>query len=932
MSLSNEQLLLVDTLTYYWKLSDKTFNDNGGDYTSIGEFIDAVKEQKDDYHTVFDGVLGYTDKDLGMDKIIELVDHDATLKNLVIVYPASQKDKTTSSVCLVDPTTSEVYVIFAGNYAEASYSYIDKENKTLDLVTWIENGKGAVESDTGEQKRELDFYEEAIAAARNYLQNKDGDLNITVSGHSAGGNHAQYVTSVYKNQMGNNYKEVNDIDRCVSFDGQGFSNAFLDKYRKDIIERASKITSYCPTVSFVGALLNDIPGIRKKYIDIGEPNARVIGYHMPGELLDKNGHFKAEGVPGMEFQLLKAYTTTSFTMAELLPWIDENLAAEGMGEFLNNLLNGGASNEAGNLKMAVNSLVHNKDAMAYLGILVTEIVTTTVGAVWNPYGVVVNQTLNEISSSFVSIQDLVERGELAQAVEKGYESLGKISAGLTMFSIGMAGTNPVTALAGFVIGWNVGEKIGEIQGFVAGKVVDTVESCWDYICGAFEGLFIRAAKAHRYIADPLVVDLDGDGFELTTIKDGVYFDNNNAGLSEKTQWVSGDDGLLAIDLNGDGFINDGSELFGTSTVLPDGSLAKTGFEALAQYDLNGDGVIDEKDAVYGRLRIWQDKNGNGISEEGELRFIKDMGIRSISLQAKEEEGVNTANLSYADGTIRKAGEFSFDAWLSDTREKEEQEISEEIRALPNIRSIGNVASLHTLMQLDKTGTVTGYVKDFAAADSEEEKQAILTNLLYFITGADKISAESRRGEFDAGKLHIIESFMGRTFMGTDGAGPVNTAATVLEELYGKITEVYYNLLNGETVLKDYLSMVALTKDRNGKNYMDTTLFDTFMQICSSKGMDMTGTVKDMGRYICSVNAENPDNFLNFAVRYAQNSQILHELKKISPVSMMAGSAGDDNLSGGSGADNFFGGMGNDTLMGGDGADTYYFNLGDGQDT
>ncbi|MDE7432867.1 MAG: hypothetical protein K2N34_13255, partial [Lachnospiraceae bacterium] len=108
----------------------------------------------------------------------------------------------------------------AGNYAEASYSYIDKENKTLDLVTWIENGKGAVESDTGEQKRELDFYEEAIAAARNYLQNKDGDLNITVSGHSAGGNHAQYVTSVYKNQMGNNYKEVNDIDRCVSFDGQ----------------------------------------------------------------------------------------------------------------------------------------------------------------------------------------------------------------------------------------------------------------------------------------------------------------------------------------------------------------------------------------------------------------------------------------------------------------------------------------------------------------------------------------------------------------------------------------------------------------------------------------------------------------------------------------------------------------------------------------
>lgn len=45
-----------------------------------------------------------------------------------------------------------------------------------------------------------------------------------------------------------------------------------------------------------------------------------------------------------------------------------------------------------------------------------------------------------------------------------------------------------------------------------------------------------------------------------------------------------DDGLLAIDLNGDGIINDGSELFGSSTAMPDGSIARLGFEALAQYD------------------------------------------------------------------------------------------------------------------------------------------------------------------------------------------------------------------------------------------------------------------------------------------------------------------------------------------------------------
>lgn len=66
--------------------------------------------------------------------------------------------------------------------------------------------------------------------------------------------------------------------------------------------------------------------------------------------------------------------------------------------------------------------------------------------------------------------------------------------------------------------------------------------------------------------------------------------------------------ILAIDLNGDGIINDGSELFGSSTVMPDGSIARLGFEALAQYDENGDGIIDEKtvhitDYLYGRIII-----------------------------------------------------------------------------------------------------------------------------------------------------------------------------------------------------------------------------------------------------------------------------------------------------------------------------------------
>ena len=289
MSLSNEQLLLLDALAYYDKLSDQEVNNNREEYSDkeskikIENFINNVKVEPDRYNTVFNGVLGYNDSELGMDRIIDLIDNDDKLKRLEIVYPISRSDKTTSSVCLVDKLTSEVYVIYVGNYAEENYKYCTDEDGTLNLNTWIENAMGAVEADTDEQKRDLEFYEEAIAAARDSLNNQDGDLNITVSGHSTGGNHAQYVTTVYKESMGKNYNEINDIDRCVSFDGQGFSNAFLEKYSDDIKERADRITSYCPTESIVGSLMNDIPGTGHKYIEIGDPKAMIIGLHMPAE-------------------------------------------------------------------------------------------------------------------------------------------------------------------------------------------------------------------------------------------------------------------------------------------------------------------------------------------------------------------------------------------------------------------------------------------------------------------------------------------------------------------------------------------------------------------------------------------------------------------------------------------------------------------------
>jgi EF hand len=97
--------------------------------------------------------------------------------------------------------------------------------------------------------------------------------------------------------------------------------------------------------------------------------------------------------------------------------------------------------------------------------------------------------------------------------------------------------------------------------------------------------------------------------------------------------VSKQDGVLAIDLNGDGQINSGAELFGSSTILTNGTHAKDGWAALAAIDSNADGKLDMHDAQFNQLRVWVDANGNGQTDALELRTLADHHITSIDLAA-----------------------------------------------------------------------------------------------------------------------------------------------------------------------------------------------------------------------------------------------------------------------------------------------------------
>ena len=80
---------------------------------------------------------------------------------------------------------------------------------------------------------------------------------------------------------------------------------------------------------------------------------------------------------------------------------------------------------------------------------------------------------------------------------------------------------------------------------------------------------------------PLILDLDGNGVETVSVNDGVYFDHDGNGFAEKSGWVSENDGILVRDLNNNGQIDGGNELFGDQTLLSDGTKAANGFEALA---------------------------------------------------------------------------------------------------------------------------------------------------------------------------------------------------------------------------------------------------------------------------------------------------------------------------------------------------------------
>lgn len=134
---------------------------------------------------------------------------------------------------------------------------------------------------------------------------------------------------------------------------------------------------------------------------------------------------------------------------------------------------------------------------------------------------------------------------------------------------------------------------------------------------------------------PIILNLGLGTYELTSAAGGVRFDLDATGTALQTAWTvaSTDQAFLVWDRNGNGRIDDGTELFGSATPLSSGGRAVNGFEALASYDLDRNGVIDARDPIFSHLRLWFDYNHNGGTDPAELVALDQVGVTSLNLDA-----------------------------------------------------------------------------------------------------------------------------------------------------------------------------------------------------------------------------------------------------------------------------------------------------------
>ena len=484
--------------------------------------------------------------------------------------------------------------------------------------------------------------------------------------------------------------------------------------------------------------------------------------------------------------------------------------------------------------------------------------------------------------------------------------------------------------------------------------------------------------------DPLVLDLDGDGIELMSLdQSDAYFDLDGDGFANKTSWLSGDDAFLAIDRNADGTINDISELFG--------SPERTGYDELSDLDSNADGVIDALDEQFSDLKVWQDLNGDGVSQSTELKSLSDAGIASISLDYADvdsELGANAqiareGSFTWADGSQGVAAEttgIAADVLLASdptfTRYVGNVEIDPDVLAVADIKGYGQMPDLHTAMSLDENlkDDVLTYLANATVESLSADFEAILISwanveniAIEDIDPDHRLNVNSATGlvefnlageSFSLEQLGILKKYTGLDELNLgDGQwrenGQIVTTGGYYRDAYN---DLYRNLLvkfavangllsevcpgltyNAETDLLSYpravdAGLVGSLVSSLFANPTDATLVSEHWLALAALGELSPGLENEIESSIAAALAEtNLTDELLLTFENASFSLLNVSIQRGSDdIDEVVGSAGNDIIIGSAGDDRLVGGNGNDLLHGGTGNDN--LNGGAGDDT
>ena len=442
---------------------------------------------------------------------------------------------------------------------------------------------------------------------------------------------------------------------------------------------------------------------------------------------------------------------------------------------------------------------------------------------------------------------------------------------------------------------------------------------------------------------PLVVDLDGDGKIETVSTDGnVHFDFDSNQKIENSGWIGKNEGFLVRDINGNGQIDNGTEMFGNHTVLQNGKNAVNGFEALKDLDSNGNGKFDAEDDAWSQVKVWRDANTNGIVDSGELLTLEQAGIESINLKydyqkEADENGnleIQQGTFNRTDGTTGKVSDVWFDVDGTNTILNEDDiTIPDDIKNLPDIKGWGNVYSLHAAMALDETGTLKSLVEQYLAATDDNTKDTLLNDIIYHWAGVQDMDPVGRNPSQvygnvlgDARKLEALEEFMGEDYLGTwcwgeRESNPHGQAAPMILQAFELLKNYVGTILSADMANNPYLQKIILTYNAETKHWdvnvdQAVALLQEAFEADATNGKIEMLQLSNILRFY-----DNAEDVIAAFQAKGSADGTFFETELLNFGHNSVGSAANDNLFGTEGNDLMDGLAGNDIIKAAEGDDT-----------